>query len=833
MASSTNSAAPSGSTGWEPPTVERLQELLPQYEITALIGRGGMGAVYKGTQINLDREIAIKILPENLQGDEDGSFAERFKLEAKAMARLDHPAIISVHDFGQTPEGHLYFVMEFVDGMDLQQYLQPSGGKLEPEAATAIISHVLDALEYAHRHGIVHRDIKPANVLINAEGRVKIADFGLAKQVDGEASGLTQSNVAMGTPDFIAPEALLDNASSDGRADLYAVGVMLYQMLTGKLPRGMFKLPSEDNAGIDPRFDDIIAEALEPNPDQRFSAAKDFRKKLDELRSQPVSRIEGRSTIERRGAKTQDVKPAVPSGLPARPAARKSEGGMMWVVVAIAILGAGGWLLFGPSHDPETKPGNGIVEETPAATTSAPTAGQEPPTATELPEPPTPTATATANSPKSRIDGILLNNLWHDLLPDLASSNSAIRGSWDRQPRGLSCASPQWEAVCALPSEPLADYTLRIRFTCSECNSLRIYFPSPTGGSRLSFRNVNKVVFAGDRESGARRDGRTEPLKFAVDDDHEHLLEIHVASDSVRVLMDDEEIYSRSVASWHELSNVCPVGTPIAFGVGVHDGIAAFTGFEVRAGGANHKPSVTQNNPSQRPPSPSPQNQETPETASKRAYKLNVSDETYIGQPYNDPSHPRPQSDTFFFVESDQSFGKIRWQFRLPPTVDEIRAASLSFHTIDDYRASTTAPFGVWSRNQQVGALPEAEADTWITVPLDFAQIGVSTEFELELRGGNNALVVHGQESGFAPYLTIEATTLTNGLKGSMADVPQLVLRITNYQKTRATQLTELTTKYQGALTSAKKEAEKSGATKSVSVIDLAIQRAKSVPQGH
>lgn len=301
-----------------------------------------------------------------------------------------------------------------------------------------------------------------------------------------------------------------------------------------------------------------------------------------------------------------------------------------------------------------------------------------------------------------------------------------------------------------------------------------------------------------------------------------------MASDSVRVLMDDEEIYSRSVASWHELSNVCPVGTPIAFGVGVHDGIAAFTGFEVRAGGANHKPSVTQNNPSQRPPSPSPQNQETPETASKRAYKLNVSDETYIGQPYNDPSHPRPQSDTFFFVESDQSFGKIRWQFRLPPTVDEIRAASLSFHTIDDYRASTTAPFGVWSRNQQVGALPEAEADTWITVPLDFAQIGVSTEFELELRGGNNALVVHGQKSGFAPYLTIEATTLTNGPKGSMADVPQLVLRITNYQKTRATQLTELTTKYQRALTSAKKEAEKFGATKSVSVIDLAIQRAKA-----
>ena len=395
MPSSANSNASSGPSGWEPPSVERLQELLPQYEITALIGRGGMGAVYRGVQSTLGRNVAIKLLPESLQEDiGDASFAERFKLEARSMASLDHPAIISVHDFGQTSEGHLYFVMEFVDGMDLQQYLRASGGKLEADAAVAIVSHVLDALDYAHKKGIVHRDIKPANVLINSEGRVKIADFGLAKEIGAEGVGLTMSNVAMGTPDFIAPEALLDSATSDGRADLYAVGVMLYQMLTGKLPRGMFKLPSEEDARFDPRIDDIIAEAMEPNPEHRFSAAKDFRKKLDELSTEPMSKIEGRSTIQRRGAKTQDVTPAVKGGLPANTPSGK---GGLWVGIAaaIAVVGGGAWFALKPGgEEPSTA---GLSADSGSKVTKAfatPKAGPTGP-----PSAPAPASTVTSKEP--------------------------------------------------------------------------------------------------------------------------------------------------------------------------------------------------------------------------------------------------------------------------------------------------------------------------------------------------------------------------------------------------------------------------------------------------
>ncbi len=288
---------PPSSSAWEPPSPEELQRLLPQYEITDIIGRGGMGAVYRGRQAKLNRTVAIKVLPETLaQGEDELNFAKRFEQEAQAMAGLDHPGIISVHDFGETAEGQLYIVMEFVDGMDIQQYLHHHGGKLPPEHALSITAHILDALDYAHSHGIVHRDIKPANILLNHEGRVKIADFGLAKrfgeQADASFPALTMSNVAIGTPDFVAPEALDSDQIPDHRADLYAIGVMLYQMLTGKLPRGHFQTPNELNPEIDPRLDDIVVRAMAANPDHRYASAPAMRADLDLVMSQPMAKVE-------------------------------------------------------------------------------------------------------------------------------------------------------------------------------------------------------------------------------------------------------------------------------------------------------------------------------------------------------------------------------------------------------------------------------------------------------------------------------------------------------------------------------------------------------------
>ncbi|MDF1658899.1 MAG: protein kinase [Verrucomicrobiales bacterium] len=366
---------------WTPPSVEELQQLLPQYEIESILGQGGMGAVYKGRQATLARPVAIKVLPELLtEGNDDLKYVERFKLEARAMANLDHPAIVSVYDFGQTEAGQLYFVMEFIDGMDVEQYISSAGGTVDPVHASSIVSHVLDALDYAHSKGIVHRDIKPANVLINQEGRVKIADFGLVKQFAGEEaaqlSALTMENVAMGTPDYIAPEALESGSSPDHRADLYAVGVMLYKMLTGKLPRGLFKMPSEVSDSIDPRFDTIIASAIESTPEGRFQSATEFRHKLDELQSRPISTIDPAQssgevprvvsrtfgTAPAEGAKSgsTDKSPKKAARKP-KPVHEEKQAPGMWVGLTalgvFALIGVAAFFLLFPSNEGSNKTG--------------------------------------------------------------------------------------------------------------------------------------------------------------------------------------------------------------------------------------------------------------------------------------------------------------------------------------------------------------------------------------------------------------------------------------------------------------------------------------------
>jgi serine/threonine protein kinase len=263
------------STPWEPPTPEELQQDFPQYEIRGILGRGGMGAVYKGWQRSLDRLVAIKILPPGLD-DGVSDFSERFKREAKAMAHLKHPGIVAVHDAGTTPSGLLYFVMECVEGTDVQK-LMNDRKQLAPAEALRITSEVCDALAYAHAHDVIHRDIKPSNIMLDEHGAVKVADFGLAKSTAPETTVLTVSHVTMGTPDFMAPEALHGVANVDHRADIYAVGVMLYQTLTGKLPRGKYDPPSRVVPGLDKRLDRIVDRALQPDPTARYSSATEMR----------------------------------------------------------------------------------------------------------------------------------------------------------------------------------------------------------------------------------------------------------------------------------------------------------------------------------------------------------------------------------------------------------------------------------------------------------------------------------------------------------------------------------------------------------------------------
>jgi serine/threonine protein kinase len=170
-------------------------------------------------------------------------------------------------------------------------------GRLHSEHAMAITAHVCDALGYAHSLGILHRDIKPANIMVGYDGRVKVADFGLAKVTNTGESAMTRSGVIMGTLPYMAPESLVLGVDVDKRADIYAVGVMLYQMLTGKLPHGMFEMPSLQVKGLDPRYDKIVATALRDDRELRYSSAEALRIELDGILTQPVLKVEASAKL--------------------------------------------------------------------------------------------------------------------------------------------------------------------------------------------------------------------------------------------------------------------------------------------------------------------------------------------------------------------------------------------------------------------------------------------------------------------------------------------------------------------------------------------------------
>jgi eukaryotic-like serine/threonine-protein kinase len=355
-----------------PPTPAELAAHFPDLEILDLLGRGGMGVVYKARQKRLDRLVALKILSPRIA--RDPAFADRFAREARAMAMLNHPHIVAVHDFGQTVgrekqegergrggEGEIgreplavsqnrffYFIMEYVDGVNLRRLLD--AGKLAPEEALAIVPQICEALQYAHDAGVVHRDIKPENILLTKNGQVKIADFGLAKLIGpaekgtgpicaqppvgqasclpivqpsrtstptdedrrdedrrdacptmcvGQASclpivqpsrtsfpPLTAAGQVMGTPQYMAPEQVSHPQAVDHRADIYSLGVVFYQMLTGELPAGRFAPPSK-KVQIDVRLDEVVLRALEKEPERRYQQASELKTHVETIVTTP------------------------------------------------------------------------------------------------------------------------------------------------------------------------------------------------------------------------------------------------------------------------------------------------------------------------------------------------------------------------------------------------------------------------------------------------------------------------------------------------------------------------------------------------------------------
>ncbi len=264
---------------FQPPGVAEVAQMFPQLEIIALIGKGGMGAVYKARQPGLDRTVALKILPP--QTANGPGFVERFNREARALARLNHPNIVAVYEFG-TANGLPYFIMEFVDGLNLRELER--AGKLSAREALQIVPQICEALQFAHDEGIVHRDIKPENILLDKKGRVKIADFGIAKILSGAPEAdLTSTKGAIGTPHYMAPEQMEKPQTVDHRADIFSLGVVFYEMLTGELPLGKFAPPSSRKIEVDVRLDDVVLRALEKDPELRYQHASQVKTAVDTI----------------------------------------------------------------------------------------------------------------------------------------------------------------------------------------------------------------------------------------------------------------------------------------------------------------------------------------------------------------------------------------------------------------------------------------------------------------------------------------------------------------------------------------------------------------------
>ena len=272
-----------GPQSWKTPTLAEIASAFPGLEVLGHLGTGGMGCVYRVRELDSGRISALKVLPRELAADPP--FVERFEREARTLARLRHPHIVGVHGFGQAG-GFCFLLMEFVDGANLRQALR--SGRFTPQQALALIPPICEALQAAHAQGVLHRDIKPENLLLDAEGRVKIADFGIAKLLEGpgdssaEAYTLTRTGARIGTPHYKAPEQVETPEQVDHRAVIYSLGVVFYELLTGELPLGRFPAPSI-KAGLDARVDDIVFRALAKERELRQQTAEQVKTEVEGL----------------------------------------------------------------------------------------------------------------------------------------------------------------------------------------------------------------------------------------------------------------------------------------------------------------------------------------------------------------------------------------------------------------------------------------------------------------------------------------------------------------------------------------------------------------------
>jgi serine/threonine protein kinase len=261
-----------------------LNAQFPQLQIHRLVGRGGMGAIYQARQTSLDRDVALKVIDRSISNDTN--FLDRFEREAKALAKLTHPNIVSIYDFGHTENGLAYFMMEYVHGLNLREAMHSM--QIDVPYALEIVRATAEALQYAHSKGIVHRDIKPENILLSDDGRIKLADFGIAKINNSRTDRrITATRQVLGTVHYLAPEQLESPNEVDHRIDIYALGVILYELLTNQVPVGNFEPASQINPNVPRELDQVVMRALHRKPTARFQTVEELTKAMAGLAQTP------------------------------------------------------------------------------------------------------------------------------------------------------------------------------------------------------------------------------------------------------------------------------------------------------------------------------------------------------------------------------------------------------------------------------------------------------------------------------------------------------------------------------------------------------------------
>ncbi len=558
------------------PLPEELTLLLPHgnYSVDGFLGQGGMGAVYKGTQVRLQRKVAIKIMRRD-QGKDHG-FEERFRREALALAQLNHPNIVNVIDYGEAGPDYLYIVMEFVDGTDLVGVIR--SGEMTQETALKLLPQICDALQFAHDNGIVHRDIKPANILLTRDGRIKMADFGLAKRFDVNSSFHTQTGAGMGTPDYAAPEQFDPNGNVDHRADIYALGVMIYQMVTGQLPRGAWKPPSE-KADVDAHWDKIVSHALQTDPSDRYASVSEIKTDISSITAAPggqggvtgsaISRKSGFSgklggsttLLTQAGGRSVTVAQA--------PVPQRSKTPLLFGLAGALVLSAAVGFLMWKKEEPA------VVEPTV-------------PFASRTWTPPAHTVTAGTE--------------WTNLIPHIKPERDAIRGEWSVDAKGLHAKRAEW-AMCNIPvQDPGTDYDLRYKVTRGEGLHLAMFFAFRKGGTGgyvpidyigggAEFADGQRLATLEDLTHLEMRDAATIKAKRKewLPRGKTCTVLIQVREKEVIVSVNDEEAF-RWPAEWSKLQQKGGAGGSMfldvtdgpIFGVGIFNCEAVFHSIEMR-----------------------------------------------------------------------------------------------------------------------------------------------------------------------------------------------------------------------------------------------------------